>query len=128
MSLVQPNIRSSNDAGFTLIEALVAMVVLALGAVSLLAATEGHTARITAITDRTTARWVAENRLTELRLGLAQVSDTDQMLGQNWRISTTLTPTTDPALRRATVAVGRAAGDSGSLVSLTGYVTTAGPP
>ena len=74
MSLVQPNIRSSNDAGFTLIEALVAMVVLALGAVSLLAATEGHTARITAITDRTTARWVAENRLTELRLGLAQVS------------------------------------------------------
>ena len=39
-----------SDAGFTLIEALVAMTVLALGAVSLLAATEGHTARITAIT------------------------------------------------------------------------------
>ena len=31
-----------DDAGFTLIEALVAMAVLALGAVSLLSATQGH--------------------------------------------------------------------------------------
>jgi general secretion pathway protein I len=113
------------DAGFTLIEALVAMTVLALGAVSLLAATEGHTARITAITDRTIARWVAENRLAELRLGLTGLPDQTDMLGHDWRVTTTLTPTSDPALQRLTVDVART-GDT--LVSLNGYGETAGAP
>lgn len=117
-----------NDDGFTLIEALVAMAVLALGAVSLLAATEGHTARITALTDRTTARWVAENRLTELRLGLAQTSEQEDMLGQNWQVTTTLTPTTEPALQRVTVSVGRAADEGASLVTLNGYAQIEGAP
>lgn len=115
----------NTDAGFTLIEALVAMTVLALGAVSLLAATEGHTSRITAITDRTTARWVAENRLTELRLGLGQLADQTDMLGQDWQVTTTLTPTSDPGLQRVTVAVGQA---DTILVSLNGYAETSGAP
>lgn len=115
----------SPDAGFTLIEALVAMTVLALGAVSLLAATQGHTARITAITDRTIARWVADNRLTELRLGLTDLPDQTDMMGRDWQIETTQTQTEDPGLQRLTVAVGRA-GDT--LVSLNGYGETAGVP
>ena len=119
----------NTDAGFTLIEALVAMTVLALGAVSLLAATEGHTSRITAITDRTTARWVAENRLTELRLGLGlglgQLADQTDMMGQDWQVTTTLTPTSDPGLQRVTVAVGQA---NTILVSLNGYAETTGAP
>ena len=114
-----------SEAGFTLIEALVAMTVLALGAVSLLAATEGHTARITAITDRTIARWVAENRLTELRLGLIPLPDQTEMLGRDWHVTTTLTQTEEAALQRLTVAVGRA---GGTLVSLNGYRETAGAP
>jgi general secretion pathway protein I len=117
-----------NDDGFTLIEALVAMAVLALGAVSLLAATEGHTARITAITDRTTARWVAENRLTEVRLGLPPASGQEDMLGQSWQVATTLTPTTEPALQRVTVTVGRVVDDGATLVTLNGYAQIAGAP
>ena len=58
------------DAGFTLIEALVAMAVLALGAVSLLSATQGHSKRITELSDRVAARWAAEYRLSEVRAGV----------------------------------------------------------
>lgn len=117
-----------NEDGFTLIEALVAMAVLALGAVSLLAATEGHTARITALTDRTTARWIAENRLAEVRLGLTPASDQEEMLGQSWQVTTTLTPTTEPALQRVTVSVGRAADEGATLVTLNGYAQIEGAP
>lgn len=112
------------DGGFTLIEALVAMAVLALGAVSLLAATEGHTARISALTDRITARWVAENRLAEVRLGLV---DEAEMMGQDWSVTTTTTATTDPTLQRVTVDVGRVDGSDTTLVSLTGYAETEAP-
>ncbi len=61
--------RESSDAGFTLIEALVAMAILALGAVSLLTAAEGNTARVAEITERTAARWAAQHALTAIQLG-----------------------------------------------------------
>ena len=111
---------TSHDAGFTLIEALVAMAVLAVGAVSLLSAAESNTARISAITDRTTARWVAEYRLTSLRLGLEEARDTVAMMGQDWQVTTTRAATTDPELSRVDVTVGRA--DGSDLVTLAGYL------
>ena len=51
------------DDGFTLIETLVALAVLATGAVALLGVVEDHTGRIAGLEDRVTLRWVAENRL-----------------------------------------------------------------
>lgn len=112
-----------NDAGFSLIEALVAMSVLALGAVALLTATEGYTARITDITDRTTARWVAENRLAELRLGLGIDSDAVLMLGSLWKTDVTLTASSQPGLEQISVAVGADQGNT-FLVVLDGYRDT----
>lgn len=109
------------EGGFSMIEALVAMTVLALGAVALLSATEGHTARIGAVIDRTTARWVAENRLTELRLGLNPVAATEEMLGRQWQIRSELTPTSDPDLQAVEIRVGPDGSDA-TLVRLDGYL------
>ncbi len=109
------------DGGFTLIEALVAMAVLALGSVSLLTATEGHTARISALTDRMAARWAAEARLTDLRLGLTAPAKT-QMLGRDWIVGQDIGETTDPDLVRVTVNVSPDATPDSPVVTLTGYV------
>ena len=62
--------RRGGEDGFTLIETLVALVVLATSGVALLGATEAHIARIGALETRAAAQWVAENYLAEVKLGL----------------------------------------------------------
>mgnify|MGYP003325305209 CR=1 FL=1 len=52
-----------SQAGFTLIETLVALAVLAVGSVTLLVGVERHAARVHGLSDRLVARWVAENAL-----------------------------------------------------------------
>lgn len=114
-----------SQSGFTLIEALVAMAVLALGAVSLLTATEGHSARISALTDRTAARWAGEYALTAARLGLDTTSPAD-MLGRSMAVTVGFAATDDPDLQAIEVAVAPGditMSDSGAttLYRLTGY-------
>ncbi|SHF96972.1 general secretion pathway protein I [Loktanella atrilutea] len=113
------------EAGFTLIEALVAMAVLALGAVSLLTATEGHAARITAVTDRTLARWAADQALTAARLGLPEEA-TLPIMGRDFPVKVSRRPTDDPNLTAITVDVVAPPGDSasGTLYRVTGYTVT----
>lgn len=113
--------RRAPEAGFTLIEALVAMAVLAVGAMSLLGATEGHSARIGQVIDRTAARWAAEARLTELRLALDPEAGPVESYGRTWSVSTWRAPTEDPGLERVTVTVAPEGSDD-ALVVLTGYV------
>ena len=120
--------RRDPEAGFTLIEALVAMAVLAVGAVSLLTATESHAARIGQVIDRTAARWAAEARLTEIRLGLAPEEGQVESLGRFWAVEAETASTDDPTLARITVTVAPAEARGAPLVTLTGYVEVAGEP
>ena len=91
------------DAGFTLIEALVAMAVLALGAVSLLSASEGHTRRITDLSDRVAARWAAEYHLSELRAGLPTEAAALEFYGIDFDVTVLRRPTEDPAVEAVTL-------------------------
>lgn len=109
------------EAGFTLIEALVAMAVLAVGAVALLAATEGHSARIGQVVDRISARWAAEARLAELRLGVAPEPGPVESYGRSWTLSATFSSTTDPALSRVTIGTAPVGSDQ-ALFTLTGFL------
>lgn len=113
------------QSGFTLIEALVAMAVLALGAVSLLTATEGHAARISAVTDRTAARWAGEYALTAARLGLPE-TDTATVMNRTFPVTVTYDTTDDPGLTSIDVAVLSPSGDSAAdtLYRLSGYKLT----
>ncbi|MEM9552520.1 MAG: type II secretion system minor pseudopilin GspI [Pseudomonadota bacterium] len=116
----------NKDDGFSLIEALVAMTVLSVSAGALLTAVEEHTRAVTAYSERATARWVAENRLAELRLGLSSLDDVVEAGGRQWRIALARTDTPDPDLVRVDISVGPLADRDATLARLTGFLDRAG--
>ena len=116
------------EAGFTLIEALVVMAVLATGAVGLLTAAERHAAMARQLGDRTIARWAAENRLAEIALGLPGGGDRVEVMGTLWRVTSAVLPTADPDLVRVDVAVAPPEAGDGQIVRMTGFFDTSALP
>lgn len=94
----------AGSEGFSLIEALVALVVLAIATVGLIGAVEQHIDSTRAMERRAAAMWVAENRMAELTLG-ASGGDQVTMLGQNWQIGVTRRTTDDPEIAKVRVQV-----------------------
>ncbi len=87
-----------NEAGFTLIEALIALAILSITAVSFLRSTEANIARVRALEARSAATWAAQNRLTERTLGLRPAEGPVHMLGQDFTVAVKDTPADDPAM------------------------------
>ncbi len=113
--------------GFTLIEALVAMAVLAVGAVTMLTAVENHARRLAGLSDRVVARWVAEDRLARAALGVPVTDADNRMMDHDWAVDVARATTSDPELARIDIQVA-ADRDTDALVTLTGFVdTTKGP-
>jgi general secretion pathway protein I len=101
-------VSSPTQSGFSLIEAMVALAILAIATVGLVRATESHIDSTRAMEQRSTAMWVAENRLAELELGLTP-DDTVVMLGQQWRVAVTRRATDDAEIERVRIDVFAAA-------------------
>jgi general secretion pathway protein I len=111
--------------GFSLIEAMVALAVLAIATVGLVGAVESHIDSTRGMERRAAAMFVAENRLAELRVGPGAVTaDAVEMLGEQWRIAVDRRTTDDPALDRVKISV-FAAKDTSPLASLDGFVAGA---
>ena len=111
------------DAGFTLIETLVALAVLAITAVGLLAATQAHIARIAGLEARAAAVWAAENHLAEITLGLTPAAPPPAMLGFRFDMAVLTEATTDPDLQKLTITATDPQ-DQRSYARLTGFVQT----
>ncbi|MCU0800952.1 MAG: type II secretion system protein [Rhodobacteraceae bacterium] len=108
------------DAGFTLIETLVALAVLALSSVAFLATTTTHVSRVAGLEHRAAAAWTAENHLVALMLNLGETGEPPAMLGYVFALDVTSTPTADPDLEQQTVRVRDAA--NGRIMALvTGF-------
>ncbi len=118
--------RGSPEAGFTLLEVLVALAIVALALGALIKTGAQGTAAVSALRERTLAAWVAENRLTEALL-LADWPDTgsDQgvtdMAGIAWRWRLTVSPTADADLRRLEVTVSTEAEASRTVAQLVAF-------
>ncbi len=81
------------QSGFTLLEVLVALAILAIALITGLKAISQNVNNASYLRDKTLAQWVAQNQLNELRLSgqwpPAEASGTAQMAGHewNWRMS-----------------------------------------
>lgn len=110
------------ETGFSLVEALVALVVLSVSAGTLLASVERYTNNIGAIADRATALWIAENRLVEMRLGLGDLPSVERATGRSWWVFVERKDTSDPDLLRVEISVGPGADDDAVLAQLAGFI------
>lgn len=119
-------VRPRARQGFTLIEALVALAILAVASAGLMRATMAHIDTVGGLQARAIAGWVAENRLVELAVdGGVPQSRTDrvEMLGRFWNVAVSVEGSEDPDLALVTVAVSPA-GETGPAAILTGFVDT----
>lgn len=107
------------EDGFSLIEALVALLILGVTTAGLIRAAEAHVDSIRGMERRAAAQWVAENRLAEARLGIPAPA-TVAMMGSRWTAGVAEAATADPDLRAVTVAVA-AVGESTPPVTLAGF-------
>ena len=110
------------DEGFSLIEAMVALVVLAIATVGLMRTVESHIDSTRGLERRAAAMWVAENRLAELELGpQSSAGELVEMMGQRWRVAVERRRTDDPEIERVRINV-FAANETTPLASLDGFV------
>jgi len=91
-----------------------------MSAVALLGATEAHIARISDLETRAAALWAAENMLAELTLGVAPETAPEPMLGIDFALAVTSSPTQDPDLTRVDITASAAGGPV--LARLTGFL------
>ena len=120
--------RATAESGFTVIEALIAMAILAVASVTLIGVSEAQVGRIDGLETRAVALWAGENALAELSLSRApppQEPVTTTMLDRTFEIDFAASGTDDPELAAVTVSV-REAGTQGPTSVLTGFLDMAG--
>ena len=129
--------RKTEARGFTLIEVVVAMAILGIGMLAVFKTIGDTVHNVDELRDRTFAEWIADNRLTEIRISgeMPSVDETAgelEFAGRQWHWLTKVSQTQVQGLRRIDVSVRRDADpENSSIVTLSGFVgatATAAPP
>jgi general secretion pathway protein I len=101
---------SQRVRGFTLVEVLVALMIVAVGLTALMVAVNGTARTSGFLRDKTLAQWIALNRLTEVRLNVVkfgQNTDTGELVFGNrkWHYDTRYFDTSIASMKRVVVRV-----------------------
>jgi general secretion pathway protein I len=117
--------------GFTLVEVLVALMVVAIGLAALMVAVSGTARTSGYLRDKTLAQWIALNRLSEVRLNtnkFGQNTDTGELVfaGRTWHYDTRYFDTSIASMKRVVVRVyeGNAKAKGNPLSESTGFLGT----
>jgi general secretion pathway protein I len=100
----------SGSSGFTLIEVMVALVIVALGMMAVNTQLNRYTVAAAYVEEKTLASWIATNKLTELSIAPTWPSVGDyeedvEFAGQQWRCEIVVEETPVPSLHRVDVSV-----------------------
>jgi len=104
-------VNSRRLRGFTLVEVLVALMIVAIGLAALLVTVSGTARTSSYLRDKTLAQWIAMNRITEVRLSsgnkFAQNTDTAEVdfAGRTWHYDTQYFDTSIKTMKRVVVRV-----------------------
>jgi len=101
---------ASAASGFTLIETVVALLIVALGMTAVFMQLNQFSANAIYMQDKTLASWIGSNRATELSLApewpeLGEREDVIEFADREWHVRVTVSTTDVESLRRAEIAV-----------------------
>ncbi len=113
--------------GFTLLEVLVALVIVALGLMAAFGQVNQTITATSRLRDKTIAHWVALNEMTRLRLlgefpAVGSRSDEVEMARVNWRYTIKVVKTDLAAIRRVDISVAPADKPETVVTTLTGFL------
>jgi general secretion pathway protein I len=102
--------QNTKRQGFTLIEVLIALCIIAIALTAAVRATTQSARATTHLRTTLTAHWVGLNILSEIQTGMIPLSDIlpgkSDMLGKTWTWQASVAPSQDsPALHKITVTV-----------------------
>lgn len=118
--------------GFTLVEVLAAVTVLAMAMAAILSGMARQANTANHLRERTLALWVAQNRLNELMAqpawpAIGRSNGDEEMAGLTWRWTAEVQTTPDDRLRRIDIHVRRKDGPEDSrLASLSAFMRNPG--
>lgn len=110
------------QAGFTLIEVMIAVTVFAVVAATISQTSSQSVSNLLYLQNKTLASFVAENHLVNVRLkglpSIGQSSERVKMAEREWQVTTKTESTQLPEMRRITVSVAEAKDKETSLFTL----------
>jgi general secretion pathway protein I len=120
-------VRRPCQRGFTLLEVVVALAVLAVALAAGVAAVSSGARTAAALQQRTYAHWVAMNRLAELQVTrqwpeIGVSTGTELLARHDWHWRMTVSATPNDFIRQVDVSVRAAPDDPAALVTLPGFL------
>lgn len=116
-----------NQSGLTLLEVMVALLIFALAGTAIMKAASDHLNGVGQIEDITFATWIANNRLTQLKLENKwppknNAKGSQEMSDRVWYWEQNVIKTPDPELLAVEIIVGLDKEYEGSITSVTSYL------